>query len=83
VSGPLSAVLAEVAAGTSSVPEMARHQGLDEAVVRAALDHLVRAGRINRSALGTACGPDGCSGCALAKGCAAAGPRLISLSVAG
>lgn len=81
MSGPLSAVLAEVAAGTSSVPEMARRQGLEEAVIRAALDHLVRAGRINRAALGD-CAPDGCSGCALAKGCAAAGPRLISLSLA-
>ena len=77
----MSAVLAEVAAGTSSVPEMARRQGLEEAVIRAALDHLVRAGRINRAALGESA-PDGCSGCALAKGCAAAGPRLISLSLA-
>jgi hypothetical protein len=83
MSGPLSAVLAEVAAGTSSVPLMARHQGLDESVVRAALDHLIRSGRINRAELGTGCAPEGCSGCALAKGCAAAGPRLVSLTLAG
>jgi len=82
VSGPLSAVLAEVTAGTSSIPEMARHQGLEETVVRAALDHLVRSGRINRAALGSECGPDGCSGCPMVSGCSAAGPRLISLSVA-
>ncbi|PFG15947.1 FeoC-like transcriptional regulator [Propionicimonas paludicola] len=74
--------MAEVAAGTSSVPEMARHQGLDEAVVRAALDHLVRAGRITRAALGSECGPEGCSSCPLVDGCGAAGPRLISLTLA-
>jgi predicted GNAT family acetyltransferase len=81
VTGPLSAVLAEVASGTSSVPEMARHQGLDEAVVRAALEHLVRAGRITRANLGD-CAPDGCAGCPVAAGCVAAGPRLVSLSLA-
>jgi len=74
--------MAEVAAGTSSISEMARHQGLDEAVVRAALDHLVRAGRITRAALGSECATDGCAGCPVAAGCTAAGPRLISLSLA-
>lgn len=64
--GPLSQVLAEVQAGTPTVADMARRTGLDEAVVRAAVDHLVRAGRVEARELSIGCPPSGCGGCASA-----------------
>ena len=66
MSGPLTLVLAEVAAGTSTLAEMARNSGLAESVVRAAVDHLVRSGRLEARELAIGCPPAGCGGCALA-----------------
>lgn len=66
VRGPLSQVLAAVEAGTPTVAEIARRSGLDEAVVHAAIDHLVRSGRIESRELSIGCPPSGCGGCASA-----------------
>ena len=59
-------VLDEVRAGTPTVAEMARRCDLDEDVVRAAVEHLVRAGRIEARELSLGCPPSGCGGCASA-----------------
>jgi hypothetical protein len=64
--GPLSRVLAELEAGTPTVAGIARGSGLDEAVVRAAIDHLVRSGRVDSRELSIGCPPSGCGGCASA-----------------
>ncbi|MFT4109778.1 FeoC-like transcriptional regulator [Propionicimonas sp.] len=83
MTGPLSAVLAEVAAGTPTVVEMARRTGQPETVVRAALDHLVRTGRVESVAVPIGCPPSGCGGCASADGCGRVpGQRcLVTLSL--
>lgn len=82
---PLSAVLAQVALGTSTVAEMARNTGLAETVVRAGVDHLVRTGRLQAQELPIGCPPGGCGGCASATSCAAPAPdgsrRLVTLSL--
>lgn len=84
--GPLRAVLAELAAGTPTVAQIASHSGLSEAVTRAAVDHLVRSGRVEAKELAVGCPPAGCGGCALASaGCdrpqAASGRALVTLSL--
>lgn len=87
--GPLSLVLAELAAGAPTVAELARHSGLAESVVRAAVDHLVRAGRVEAKEFSIGCPPSGCGGCASASadGCHAAAsvagrrPGLVTLSL--
>lgn len=92
MSGPLSLVLAEIEAGTSTLAEMARHSGLGEDVVRAAVDHLIRAGRVQSQELAIGCPPSGCGGCAMAApdktpGCGASAatpgrrPGLVMLSL--
>ena len=65
--GPLSIVLAELEAGTPTVAEMVRHSGLDESVLRAAVDHLVRSGRVESRELSMGCPDTGCGGCAAAS----------------
>jgi hypothetical protein len=88
----LSLVLAEIEAGRSTLVEMARHSGLDEAVVRGAVDHLVRSGRLESRELAIGCPPSGCGGCAMASpdktpGCGASAPSagrrpaLVTLSL--
>lgn len=66
MSGPLSIVLAELEAGTPTVAEMVRRSGLDESVLRAAVDHLIRSGRIEARELSMGCPASGCGGCASA-----------------
>jgi hypothetical protein len=80
---PLSALLAEVAAGTPTVAEMARNTGLGTDVLRAGLDHLVRTGRLQATNLPIGCPPSGCGGCAAAGGCGVAegGNGLVTLSL--
>lgn len=68
-SGPLSAVLAEVSAGTPTVIEMSRNTGLGEGLIRTALDYLVRTGRIASQELPIGCPPTGCGGCSAAGSC--------------
>lgn len=67
--GPLSAVLAEVSAGTPTVVEMSRHTGLAEGLIRAALDHLIRTGRLGSHELPIGCPSTGCGGCSSAGSC--------------
>ncbi len=77
--GPLSRVLAEVAAGTPTLTQMARNLGLDEEVVRAAVEHLVRSGRIESRELSLGCPPSGCGSCAVASGGGGCGhPEVVA-----
>jgi hypothetical protein len=86
---PLRAVLAELEAGAPTLDEVARRTGLDRDVVGAAVDHLVRLGRVSSSTLSTSCPDDGCGACPAGNGCDAQGapapsgrrPVLVALSV--
>jgi hypothetical protein len=86
---PLRAVLAELEAGTPTLEQVARRTGLDRDVVGAAVDHLVRLGRVTSSTLSTSCPDDGCGTCPTGSGCDAHGapapagrrPVLVALSV--
>jgi hypothetical protein len=66
VSGPLRTVLAEFEAGTPTFAEIVRRSGLEESMVRAAVDHLVRSGRVESRELAIGCPASGCGGCASA-----------------
>lgn len=76
MSGPLSIVLAELEAGTPTITEMVRSSGLDESVLRAAIDHLVRSGRVQSRELSMGCPESGCGGCASASDAGAPGCGL-------
>jgi hypothetical protein len=86
--GPLSAVLAELTAGAPTLDDVARRTGLDRDVVGAAVDQLVRLGRVTSSTLATGCPDTGCGGCPT-SGCGSRGaaapagrrPVLVALSV--
>ncbi|MGN6330080.1 MAG: FeoC-like transcriptional regulator [Motilibacteraceae bacterium] len=91
--GPLRAVLDAFDAGAASLADVAHRTGLDRDVVDAAVDHLVRLGRLSAQQLAVGCPPSGCGGCASgtadgAAGCGAdgpsavrSGPVLVALSV--
>jgi hypothetical protein len=67
---PLRAVLAELSAGAPTLDDVARRTGLDRGIVVAAVDQLVRLGRVRVSTFSAAC-PDtgsGCGGCPV-SGC--------------
>jgi len=87
VSGPLHLVLDEITAGTPTLAAIARRTGLSDDVVRAAVDHLVRAGRITSTELSLGCPTDGCGTCPSSDGCSlpaslgARRPGLVSLSL--
>ena len=87
MSGPLHLVLAEVTAGTPTLTEIARRTGLSDDVVHAAVDHLVRAGRITSTQLSLGCPTGGCGTCPSSDGCSlpkATGnrrPGLVSLTL--
>lgn len=77
--GPLTRVLAAFEAGAGSLADIAERTGLGADVVEAAVDHLVRLGRIEASTLGVGCPGGGCGSCASghadgSAGCGAAGP---------
>jgi hypothetical protein len=84
----LRAVLAELTAGTSTLDEVSRRTGLGRDVVQAAVQHLVRLGRVTAQTLSMTCADAGCGGCP-ASSCgsrdrpAPAGrrPTLVALSV--
>ncbi|MFT4296430.1 MAG: hypothetical protein QM582_13555 [Micropruina sp.] len=69
MTGPVIAVLDALTDGAGSLTEVRRRTGLRADVVRAAADHLVRAGRLQECPLAFGCPTDGCGGCAL-TGCA-------------
>jgi len=76
---PLTAVLAAFEEGVESLPEVAERTGLSLDVVRAAVDHLVRLGRLDAREMATGCPGGGCGSCASASpdgapGCGASGP---------
>jgi hypothetical protein len=88
VSGPLHLVLDEITAGTPTLAAIARRTGLSDDVVRAAVDHLVRAGRLTSTEVSLGCPTGRCGGCTSAgNGCtrpAVLGdgrPGLVSLSL--
>jgi FeoC like transcriptional regulator len=89
---PLRATLAALDAGASSRADIARRTGLRADVVDAALDHLVRLGRVEARELAIGCPSGGCGSCASgvddAPGCGApapsarrTGPALVQLTV--
>jgi hypothetical protein len=85
---PLRAVLAELSVGAHTLDDVAARTGLDRAVVGAAVEHLVRLGRVDASTLSTSCPDAGCGTCS-ASSCGARGmpaaaggrPVLVALSV--
>ena len=78
MSGPLSTVLAQMQAGAPTVAEIVRLSGLEDSVVRAAVDHLVRSGRVESRELSMGCPAAGCGGCASATDDGAPGCGLPS-----
>jgi hypothetical protein len=89
---PLRAVLDAFAAGATSLTDVARRTGLDRDVVDAAVDHLVRMGRLSAGTLSTGCPDGGCGSCASGEDGEAAcgstgpsaarqGPVLVTLSL--
>ena len=78
MSGPLSTVLAQMHAGAPTVAEIVRLSGLEDSVVRAAVDHLVRSGLVESRELSMGCPASGCGGCASATDDGAPGCGLPS-----
>ena len=79
MSGPLSAVLGAFEAGAGSLAEVAQRTSLAPDVVSAAVEQLVRMGRLESRELAMGCPSSGCGGCASGTvegtaGCGAAGP---------
>ena len=92
--GPLRAVLAAFEDGAASLTEVSRRTGLERDVVVAAVDHLVRIGRLSAERMSSGCPGGGCGSCASgtgdAPGCGSPspsagrqGPVLVALSVRG
>jgi hypothetical protein len=87
-SGPLVAVLAELTAGAPTLDAVARRTGLARDVVEAAVEQLVRMGRVTATTLSSACPDTGCGGC-VTSGCVTSGgaapgggrPVLVALTV--
>ena len=86
MSGPLTLVHDALAGGARSRHEIAQRTALDDAVVDACLDHLVRMGRLTTETLPSGCPSGGCGSCPSAQtpsGCGQPGthrgPVLISL----
>ena len=77
--GPLRRVLAAFEEGAGSLDQVAAVTGLSRDTVGAAVDHLVRLGRIDAKEMSMGCPSGGCGSCASgttggAPGCGAAGP---------
>jgi hypothetical protein len=80
VTAPLSAVLAAVDDGVTTRTAIADRTGLDPDVVDAAVDHLLRLGRVSSLSLKTACPDGGCHGCGSPTGAGCgAGPVPVSI----
>jgi hypothetical protein len=61
MSGPLVEVLGALAGGATSRADVARRTGLGPDVVDAAVEHLVRTGRVQQAP--TSCPAQGCASC--------------------
>ena len=93
MSGPLTAVLHAFESGAGSLAEVGRRTGLASDVVAAAVEQLVRMGRLESRELAMGCPSTGCGGCASGAldgtpGCGAAapdpgrrGPALVVLTL--
>jgi hypothetical protein len=92
VSSPLRSVLGAFEDGARSRAEVGIRTGLRRDVVDAAIEHLLRIGRLDARELTAGCPDGGCGTCASgvgeAPGCGAAGPSarrsgpvLVTLSV--
>ena len=92
MTAPLRSVLTAFTDGARSRADVSRLTGLRPDVVDAAVDHLVRLGRLEATELSTGCPGGGCGGCASgvdgAPGCGASapsprrtGPVLVQLSL--
>lgn len=87
MSGPLRLVLAEITAGTPTLAEIGRRTGLTDDVVHAAIDHLIRAGRLTSTEFSLGCVEGGCGTCPSSSGCSmppslgARRPGLVSLGL--
>lgn len=66
--GPLRAVLAAAGQGVSTLEDLAGVTGLSRDVVDAAVEHLVRARRLEAVDLSAACPASGCGTCPLRPG---------------
>lgn len=66
MTAPVTAVLAEINAGTASVVDLAARTGLAPDLVRAVVDRLVRTGRVAPWRPPSGCAPAGCADCASA-----------------
>ena len=77
-SSPLRAVLDAFSGRASTLDDVATMTGLPRDVVDAAVEHLVRVGRLSASTLTMGCPSGGCGSCASgtsgAPGCGAAAP---------
>lgn len=86
---PLTAILRAFEEGASSPAEVARRTGLTMDTVSAGVAHLVRVGRLTAEKFSLGCPPQGCGGCAAARGdgsCASgaepvAGRPLVALTL--
>ncbi len=92
LSSPLRSVLGAFDAGAHSRADIVRRTGLRADTVDAAIEHLVRMGRLEARSLTSGCPSGGCGSCASgvddAPGCGAdgpssgrSGPVLVQLSV--
>jgi|GEM_PF-3366569 len=72
MTGPLTQVLTTVESGVRTVPAIAQATGLNPDLVNAAIDHLIREGRMRALPLNS-CASGTCGGCSLFK------PRCSSL----
>ncbi|WP_409484962.1 FeoC-like transcriptional regulator [Arsenicicoccus dermatophilus] len=91
--GPLRQVLVALESGAGSLDQVARSTGLPRSSVDAAVDHLVRMGRLDARELASGCPDGGCGSCASGtvdgvSGCGSdapsrrrSGPVLVQLSV--
>jgi len=90
MSAPLSAVLSAFRGGAHTLADVQRTSGLRADVVEAAVEHLVRLGRLDREQVGAGCTTGGCGGCGASPDAggacgsarpAASGPVLVALTV--
>ena len=70
MNGLLAGVRDEIAAGTSTIRELARRLGTSEDLARAAVWHLARLGQIPAPLAMSGCPAPSCGSCALNRTCA-------------
>ena len=69
---PLRAVLSAVSAGATTREELRRKVSYPDDVIDAALDHLIRTGRVATQPLTMGCVSTSCGGCPVAAKCSSA-----------